>query len=89
MARFTFSMALLALVLMVPGCKDEEPNQTVEHYLANPDERLSMLAKCESIDDKASEANCVNAQEAKEIQATEMNRENRSNAVNSLFGTGG
>lgn len=89
MVKLASSMALVALILIVPGCKDEEPNRTVEFYLENADERLSTLAKCETLDNAESEANCINALKAKEIQATEKNRENRNDAVNSLFGNGG
>lgn len=87
MVKFISSAALITMVLMVSGCKDDEPNRTVEHYLNNAEERTAQLAKCEVLDNAVSEANCVNAQKASEIHAAETNRENSSNAINSLFGS--
>ena len=88
MVKFISSAALITMVLMVSGCKDDEPNRTVEHYLNDADDRAAMLTKCEVMDNATSEANCVNAQKAAEIQTTETNNKNSSDAINSLFGSG-
>ena len=87
MAKITSPLALLVFSLSLTGCKDEEPNRTVDYYLKNSDERIEMLAKCETMDGASLEANCVNALKANQIQAAETNNENRSDAVNSLFGS--
>lgn len=87
MVKFAHPAAILFVVLSVSGCKDEEPKRTVEYYLKNPDQRVEMQTKCESMDGAFLEANCVNAQKASEIQAAETNKEDRSDAINSLFGT--
>ncbi|WP_282128041.1 EexN family lipoprotein [Roseobacter litoralis] len=89
MGKLISTMKIGALLLMVSGCKDDGPNKTVEYYLSNAKERASVSKNCETMDNAATEANCINAQKAEEVQATEKNRENRSDAVNSLFGTGG
>lgn len=87
MARINSTLVLFLVALSVTGCKDEEPNRTVDYYLKHPQERIEMLAKCEAMDGASLEANCVNAQKATEIQAAKTNKENRSDAVNSLFGS--
>lgn len=87
MVKFASSAALLLVTLAIPGCKDEEPNRTVDYYLNNADAHIETLAKCETMDGASLEANCVNAQKASEIQAAETNKEDRSDAVNSLFGS--
>ena len=87
MVKFASSAALLLVSLTISGCKDEEPNRTVDYYLNNADARIETLAKCETMDGASLEANCVNAQKASEIQAAKTNKEDRSDAVNSLFGS--
>jgi CRISPR/Cas system-associated protein Cas7 (RAMP superfamily) len=85
--KFASSVALFFVALTVSGCKDEEPNRSVDNYLNYVDERIEMIEKCEAMDGASLEANCVNAQKASEIQASKTNKEDRSDAVNSLFGS--
>ncbi|MGC3940888.1 EexN family lipoprotein [Roseobacter sp. EG26] len=87
MVRINSTLVLFLIAVSVAGCKDEEPNRTVDFYLKHADDRIEMLTKCEAMDGASLEANCVNAQKAKQIQAAETNNENRSDAVNSLFGS--
>ncbi|MCF6433167.1 MULTISPECIES: EexN family lipoprotein [Rhodobacterales] len=78
------ALILLAVVSapLLSACKGEE-NKTVEFYIQHPDERATMLSKCEITDAAQLEANCKNAAEA---QRTE-NRKSRSQSIQELFGS--
>lgn len=55
---------LFAAVILV-GCGENTPVQTVDWYKAHAEEREEMIAKCKSNPGElAASANCINAQQA-------------------------
>lgn len=59
------SALLFLAALALTGCKDNDPVQTVDWYMANTPERLAMLEKCKANPGELSASpNCVNATSA-------------------------
>lgn len=56
---------LLTLLIILTGCGENTPVQTVDWYKEHEVERKEMLAKCKADPGRLEEsANCVNAQQA-------------------------
>lgn len=56
---------LAAAGFAISGCSPAEPTKTVDYYKAHPDERKAKLKECaNNPGEKASEPNCVNAEQA-------------------------
>jgi CRISPR/Cas system CSM-associated protein Csm5 (group 7 of RAMP superfamily) len=68
------SLSILSLTLI--GC-GEENIKSVDYYLEHKDEIKTTLEKCEKIEDRATNNNCINASKA-----------NAKSFSNSMFGDG-
>ncbi|MFV1601500.1 MULTISPECIES: EexN family lipoprotein [unclassified Phaeobacter] len=59
-------------LVVLTGCNEEE-SKTVEHFIGAPAERAETLAKCETLDAAAADADCANAQTAENLAESNTN----------------
>lgn len=76
-------LTLLALFVIITGCGENTPVQTVDWYKEHDGERKDMIAKCKADPGQlAGSANCVNAQQADDQKASARRGWITPNAIN-------
>lgn len=81
------SALLFLAALALAGCKDNDPVQTVDWYMANTPERLAMLEKCKANPGELSASpNCINAKTAANHLSVDKRGYQKLTPINPLKG---